>query len=483
MKRRSPKAFAIALTLSFVIQGTAGVAGAPTEQRLDYLLLVRAYADAMIDHGRDDYGPDHTPLFAEELDRKTMRMLEGETLEKVAAIPREDWGIRSHDRMLGGANPQHCENLYQVLYALAEITGEKRYADEADRSLAHFFTHCQSEATGLLCWGEHAGWDLRREKQLEKPSGDTHEFYRPWIFWDRCWPMAGEACRRFASGLWEHQIGDHRTGDFSRHAMISVHGPGTTAPYARHGGFYIETWGAAYARTKDEVYLTAIESVLAGLERARRHEGGYLAGGSTTSGSRRPYDVSLAVSLGNTMVHVPPDLAARLREVADINDELFRRAEGTGEPPSAASIDPKTLWSNAYGGGARAGRANVLMLRYRQTQDDVYRRVIFQEAGLYCPHEVDLSRPVWPGTLGAAIWLMLDAHELTGDEKYLQAADRFARRSIALFLDDGPLPKASHAHDHYEAVTNGDTLMTALLRLWLVQNRPQSSVNLTYTDR
>ncbi|NLS93459.1 MAG: hypothetical protein GXX96_14975 [Planctomycetaceae bacterium] len=483
MNRRFPKALAVALTLSLVIQGTAGVAGAVTEERPDYLLAVRAYADAMIDRGRDDYGPDHTPLFAEELDRQTMQMLEGEALGKVAAIPREDWGIRSHDRMLGGANPQHCENLYQVLYALAEITGEKRYADEADRSLAYFFTHCQSEATGLLCWGEHAGWDLRREKQLEKPSGDLHEFYRPWIFWDRCWPLADEACRRFAVGLWEHQIGDHRTGDFSRHATISVHGPGTTAPYARHGGFYIETWGTAYARTKDEVYLAAIESVLAGLERARQREGGYLVGGSTRTGSRRPYDVSLAVSLGNTMVHVPPDLAARLRDVADANDEVFRSTEGSGEPPSAERVDPKTLWSNAYGGGARAGHANVLMLRYRQTQDEVYRRVILQEAELYCPHEVDLSRPVWPGTLGAALWLMLDAHELTGDEKYLQTADRFARRSIALFLGDSPLPKASHTHDHYEAVTNGDTLMMALLRLWLVQNRPQSNINLVYTDR
>jgi hypothetical protein len=28
---------------------------------------------------------------------------------------------------------------------------------------------------------------------------------------------ADKACERFARGLWDHQIGDHKTGDFSRH--------------------------------------------------------------------------------------------------------------------------------------------------------------------------------------------------------------------------------------------------------------------------
>lgn len=446
----------------------------------DYLQTVKAYADTMLDHGRDTYGKEHTPLFAEELDQTTMRMLEGKALEKVAAIDREDWGIRSHDRMLGGANPQHCLNLYQVLYALTDITGEKRYAAEADRSLTYFFNNCQSEATGILYWGEHAGWDLRKDSPLEKSAGDTHEFYRPWILWNKSWQLANEPCRRFALGLWEHQIGNHETGDFSRHAKISTHGPGTTAPYARHGGFYIETWATAYSQTIDEVFLQAIRSVIEGLERARLHDGGYLVGGSITRGGRRSYDVSLAISSENASVHVPPDLAARLREVATANDEVFR---DTVAAPSNENVDAKALWSNAYGAGPLAGRANVYMLRYRQTQDEAYRRAILQEADLYRSHDIDLTRPVWPGTIGDVIWLMLNAHELTGDDTYLQAADKFARKAVATFLDLGPLPRASQQHPHYEAVTNGDTLMMALLKLSLVQDPPDSNVNLTYTNR
>ena len=453
-----------------------------TRPQPDYLKVVQAYAEAMIDHGRDVHGQEHSPLFAEALDRKTMRMLEGDALKRVAGISRGSWGIRPHDRMIAGGNPQHCQNLYQVLYALTEATGQKRYAEEADRSLAFFLHHCQSPATGLFCWGEHAGWDFNTERRIDKPAGDIHEFYRPWVLWERCWRLAPEPCRRFALGLWEHQIGDQATGDFSRHASIDSHHTGTQAPYARHGGFYIETWATAYKHTGDKLFPQAIGSVLDGLERARREEGGMLVGGSKRKGSRRAYDVSLAVSLENAATMVPKELAEKMRKVAATNDRVFAGLHpktGRDKAPSAAD-----LWSNAYGGGSPAAAVNTYMIRYRQTGLDVYRRVVLETADRYRGHEINLSRPVWPGTMGSVVLLMLDAHELTGEARYLDAADRFARKGLELFLGDGrPLPKASHAHDHYEAVTNGDTLMLALLRLWQVRNKPGLKLELLFTDR
>jgi len=131
-----------------------------------------------------------------------------------------------------------------------------------------------------------------------------------------------------------------------------------------------------------------------------------------------------------------------------------------------------------------AGSADVCMIRYRQVHVDAYRRVVLQTAEQYRNQEVNLSKPVWPGTMGNVILLMLNAHELTGEQKYLEAADRFAQKGLELFLGDGcPLPRASHVHDHYEAVTNGDTLMMALLRLWQVQNEPKRKLALVFTDR
>jgi hypothetical protein len=86
--------------------------------------------------------------------------------------------------------------------------------------------------------------------------------------------------------------------------------------------------------------------------------------------------------------------------------------------------------------------------------------------------------------MGNVIFLMISAHELTSNDEYLDAANRFALKSMELFLGDGsPLPRTSHVHDHYEAVTNGDTLMMAFLRLWLAKNRLERQVPLIFTDR
>jgi len=453
-----------------------GEAGAPGG---DWLAVVRAYADAMLSHGRDTYGAEHSPLFAEALDRKTMRMLEGEALRRAAGLTFDQWGIRPGDRMLGGANPQHCQNLYQILYALTQVTGEKKYAAEADASLKWFFTRCQSPATGLLYWGEHAGWDFLAEKRLAVRQGNTHEFYRPWVFWDRCWELAPEHCRKFALGLWEHQIGDQKTGDYSRHAAIDNHGPGTDAPYARHGGFYIETWAAAYARTTDAVFLRAIETIAGALEAARRDQG-MLVSGSKKTGRRTRGDVSLAISLWNAAEFVPGELAAKLRAQAQANDEAFLQTY------APAGTTGTNLWSAGYGGsgGEMASRANVWMLRWRQTKLDRYQSLIVKSAAAYLDGDIDLSYPVHPGTVGKVIFLMLHAHELTGEEKWLARAEQLARQSLRLFMGDGcPLPRAAHCYDHYEAATDADTLMMALLQLWAVRQTPPAKLPLVYCDR
>ena len=69
-----------------------------------------------------------------------------------------------------------------------------------------------------------------------------HEFARPWVLWDRCFELAPEASRKFALGLWEHQIANHQTGGFDRHAPYFEHGPVDGKDFPRHAGFYIGTW-------------------------------------------------------------------------------------------------------------------------------------------------------------------------------------------------------------------------------------------------
>lgn len=444
------------------------------------LQIVRAYADTLIERGRDIYGDQHSPLFAEALDRRTLRLLDGDALKKAEALTFKEWGIRPHDRMLRGANPMHCENLYQVLAALTDVTGVKRYAAEADLSLAFFLTHCQSPATGLFYWGEHAGWDFRSDVPLTgRVNCNIHEFYRPWILWEWSWRLAADACLKFARGLWEHQIADHETGDYSRHAAIDKHGPGTGAPYPRHGGCYVETWAFAYKKTRDPLFLKAIETVVDGLERMRRGRG-MIAGNSV---QRNPAYVqrseALAVSLWDAAASLPEPLATKLREIALANDAPDTAGSGV-------KIKSSNLWSDGYGGfgGELAGHANLLALRYRQRQLQRYRQRILGVADAYRTASLNLSFPVYPGTFGKVILLMLNAQALTGDARYADRADELADQAVGLFLSDGcALPKASHVHDHYEAVTSADTLMMSLLQLWAARQAPARQLRLIYTDR
>ncbi len=498
----------VALPLLILAVTVSSTPAEPTSSRpakLDALRAVTAYADCLLEHGRDTYGTEHSPLFAEALDRHTLKLLEGEALQRVAAIPFDQWGIRPHDRMLTAANPMHCENLYQVLYALTTVTGQKKYAVEADRSLKFFFQHCQSPATGLFYWGEHAGWDLIQDRPMEGRSANLHEFYRPWVLWDRSYQLAPAACRKFFLGLWEHQIGDQTTGQFSRHAAIAAHGPRTDAPYARHAGTYIATWAKAYQLTREPILLKAIEVVLEGQERNRR-EDGLLAGGSLKKGSRRTHDLGLAVSLGEAAPMLPEPLAARLRDVAQINDGDLAAARVSVSPDA-------NLWSAGYGasGGQIASAACLRLLRYRQNGPPAYKdlshnrpsqagrpsrtelptglgtgpkTLVLDTARQYLTGPINFSFPVHPGTVGNVIQLLLDAHELTAEKAYLARAEALAAEAVQVFTGDGcPLPKASHLHDHYEAVTGADTLMMALLNLWARQQTPPRDLGLQFTDR
>lgn len=458
-------------------------AAAPALAADDSLAVVKAYADTMLDRGRDVYGPVHSPLFATTLDRATHRIF--------AAEPPAIADIRSQDRPWQGGNPMHDQNLYQILYALSELTGETRYATEADRTLRWFLGNCQSAETGLLAWGEHCHWGFVAEQAL----APIHEFYRPWVLWDRCHGLNPTASLRFARGLWDHQISNQTTGDFSRHANYERHEPGSGREFPRHGGYFIATWAHAYARTQDPEYLRAI-SVLADLfERHRDPVTQIVRSASVRPHFWVPNNLSLAIDLWDAAGKVPPDVAGKLRRSASATDTsvlALPHEPGPGGrgyairsrfPTFDKDLDYTETWKTSYGVSSDAGFAVQLLIRYRQNHDEAFRRLALQGADRYLRTDPQPGEAIYPGALGDILWILLDAHELTTDHRYLARADEIARLAMSTVMDDlSPLPKASSQSHHYEAVTRGDTLMMALLRLWTVQHGKTERARLVYTD-
>src|SRR5258705_3370822 len=271
-------------------------ASAAPQPQAAYLDTVRRYADTMIERGRDNFGPIKSGLLLSALDRATLLPL--------TIRPAPPAGIRRGDRSgqpwsaMTGANPHLDENLLRILYTLTQITGDSKHAQGADAELTRFFKNTLSPKTDLLPWGGHLSWDCVADKPISGGEEFMHEFARPWVLWDRCYELAPEESKRFALGLWNHQIANQKTGGFDRHAPYFEHGPVDGKDFPRHAGFYILTWAHAYKHTQDGTFLTAIEALLARFGRKRTAKDGTQVG---TIGPLDPYSASAMVPEPLTM--------------------------------------------------------------------------------------------------------------------------------------------------------------------------------------
>jgi len=463
------------------------------EKKPDYLKLVTSYADALLEHGRDTYGEVKSPLIASALDRNTLTLIDRD-LGRIE-------GIRNGDRSLYGADVMHDEDLYQTLYALTDVTGDKKYAQEADETLKWFFESCQSPNTGLMAWGEHIGWGFKTE-DLAFARGDNHEFFGAWVLWDKSFDLAPQACIRFARGLWDHQIHEH-SGEFSRHAGWREHRTGTKNEYPRHGGFYIAAWARAYQADKDPVFLKAIQTLVDYYNKNSSPQTGAIP--CSTNPSRIEImwpesNLSLAVDLWDGADKVPADLARKMRQRALRTDKVYLSLAHDFAPKGkgfVAGANVHTLqrltegpwtdtaiWATGYGKATDAQIAMLCYLRYQQVKMDGYKKLVLDSAARYLYTEPDTKITLYPGSMADSIFHMLAAYDLTGQKYYLDRADYFARQAVGIFLDDSsPLPKASSAHDHYETITGGDDLMAALLKLWVAENQPEKKIRIVYNHR
>jgi hypothetical protein len=421
----------------------------------NFLNVVRRYADTMIEHGRDTWGPQKSGLLLSAMDRLT--------LQPLTVRPAPPAGIRRGDRpgrawsAMNGSNPQIDQNLLRVLNTLTDITGDARYAKVVDEELTWFFNNTMSPKTSLLPWGEHLSWDVIYDIPIGGGDETMHEFARPWALWDRCFKLAPEASARFALGLWEHQIANHQTGGFDRHAPYFEHGPVDGKDFPRHAGFYIGTWCYAWKYTNNEVYPRAIETLLARFERKRVQKNGSPA---ATIG---PLECELAASM------VPDPLASRLKAFAAKEDELILpdlQKQLRGD--TAGYIPPR--WQTGYSAGTLSSSAMFCLGRYRQTQSPAYRDMLLALADAYLGSLPEEDLDVWPLSFGHAISTEVAAWQLTKKQVYLDQAKTFAQMAVQQFWQDNPLPRASFKTGHYETITGCDSLALALLEVHAATN-------------
>lgn len=494
-----------ALTIALLLALTAGnvATQSPTElpakdlsaidlsksEGAKYFLIVKAYADYMITHGRDRYGKEHSPLFATTLNRETGNVYR----ENPPDAPK---GIRNGDRTWRGSNTSKDNGLYSILYHLTEITGDDKYAQEADKAIKWFFANCQSPETGFMAWGEHIGWDFFTEAPIKMGTRSLIHEYKIFNYWDKVWEFNPEAAEKFALGLWEHQIYAHEgpeAGEFSRHASYDTHSPGKGRAFPAHGGNYIYVWTKAYRETGKEVFLTAIETVLNYYERNTTDKGAILYASDFPEQYSLKQSMNLASNLYRAKDFMPADLANRMKKLSEGTDSLYlsfdhdpsKDGKGFLESANLMTLVPGNfrrsstgtdawteMWSAGYGvGSGSAGQANKCYARYKLTGIEGYRILFMKSVNAYYNEDPPPSAVLYPSNYSSIFNTMMNAYELTGAERFLSKAKTYMDLSVETFLSDqSPLPKASNQSEHYEAITGGPELMENMLRLWMVMN-------------
>jgi len=459
----------------------------------EFIIHVKKYADALIQYGRDEYGKMSSPLFASALNRKTLKLAQNGEIEEIE-------GVRVRDRSLAGANMIHDIDLFKLLYEISEVSGEKEYAEEADKAMQYFFNNCQSPATGLMCWGEHLYWDFLDDDCGYAPDYDFHEA-KKWPFWDQSYQLAPDASWKFIISEWDHQIHDKTTGDFSRHSRYSRHETFSGFDFPRYAGQMIERWADAYnrpenaSRPRKEELLHYIQVLFNRMqENMKLSESGYLIAGRSSQGDHvnlvwLKHNLKLARCLETAVPTMKPELAEQMREFALKQDVDFLNAPHkldsagggfavtlhaqTGLPRSRSMNKPySSTWSSGYGYGTHAGVANICYGRYQSLKSEhvhlaqQYKNMVLLVSEKYLTSSPDTTILLKPNEFADAIELMLNAYELSPEKKYLDRSVFFARLGIDLFLnDDSPLPKATNQHNHYESITGGPAFMHQLLQL------------------
>ena len=449
----------------------------------NYTDIARAYADVMIKYGRDVYGKKHTPLFITGMDRKTLKKIRPPFphVKRKPFMPgwERDREHRGSDLNYGQADPLDQLTLLKLMHKLTEITGDKHYAEEANKTAAWWMKHGQSPI-GLYPWGTHTYWNVDRDG-----GSGRFEYNHLWPYWKQ----NSEAMHRYAMGLWDHYVKDKNTGNFNRHAHSHKHGPDGGMEFPWPGSSMIGTWVEAWLDKPDAEYLRAIRTILKRWE-SLRDKNGHLAPCSNYQEWTWYLGSMLAANRLDDYAELiaarKPDLARKMRDYGRKNDTAYLKVahnlldiKGFGPVKSylraTGGYNPERL--DLIGGPWQdrkdyAGFALMLHERMKRNKlpalQTTYRKAVLDTAEIYMSINPEVQWSVWGVNIAHAMELMLVAQELTGNGAYLHRADHFTRLAVTLLLDEtSPLPKLTSHDDFYEieSITEPSTDVWLLVAL------------------
>jgi hypothetical protein len=508
--RRLTDAFAMAV-LSAAMLGVPACLGAGEAER-DRLAEVCRFADNLIKHARDHYGPKKTPLFVCQLD-----------VDSKSLLPADSKLYATADR--GGAGPtmnnlQFDSAKLRLLYALSKRTGNSKYAEAADEYLRYYLANLPDPKTGFFPWGDHLGYDVVTDETITA----VHEFKCTWPAWEEMYRINPEAVTRQIEALKRHIIDESKSYGFNRHC------PPGEQPHSMNssGGAYIAAWAFLYRKTGDKKYLDWADRMSDYLWSLRNPSTDLLAAHPYDPAypemAKSEYNAARAARteyMGQVAWFGPNLLRASIllgpeegNEFRDRAIALFRgmlsrmdiQPDGsfyatfdlaTGKPllPRVREpwqwqpqLTPPINWSN----GVIACRVpSSVAFAYKVTDEPEFREMFDRSI-----RSIDLKKfenldgppqPISAGALAEVIVGLLNMDQGSGDKSYLDRAELLCRYAMVHFYRNGwfvcgvpPVPRYRDPNvDVWRTYSNrggSDALALAVLRAWLAANGHEDTI-------
>ncbi|MHC4464183.1 MAG: ankyrin repeat domain-containing protein [Planctomycetota bacterium] len=175
-----------------------------------YLDAVREFADNVLKHGLDTYGPKHTPLFVDGL---MVRDPNDPNYGKDGVFKPVEWIAPNGDRWVL-SNLASQQNLFRTLDGLTKITGDPKYRQAAVEAIEYAFANLRSP-NGLLYWGGHSAYDAAEDKVYG--GNRPHELKAFYPYYQLMWDVDPQATKQFIEAFWSAHILDWSNLDMNRH--------------------------------------------------------------------------------------------------------------------------------------------------------------------------------------------------------------------------------------------------------------------------
>lgn len=489
------------------------------KQSRDYTRYAIQFADTILEHGRDKYGLSHTPLFVQMLDPRTLRI----PTDKPDNYDRMPFtkGHSVHEMSCFYADTV----LLRFLYALSEVTGDRKYAEASDDNIRFVIRYLQSPYTGLLPAGEHAAVALHEQHDYESidldaqwgakvtrnfavkdRDHDTHEFYSFTPLWEEMWKLDPDAVKTAIEGVWEWHIYDKENFLSNRHAPLypgargerigyvpdgfmdvatpaSEINPGTDRPYNRlhltkHPGIFAYSFAFLHSKTGDQTWLDrarGIAKVKWSIQDEENKTPWRLVDASQRGdgeGGEFVYNGLLWHDLSDFPPYPPLGEAFWLLKAHDSTADDFLAKAGLGYIRSIGYAHSSFRLPRYY------------IIAYKASGDDWYldslRDVLSRKLENW-PRSMESDTYIAANEYAEFISASATVYRWTGDTSYLEYAKRLADQAIEWLYHDkdgGGLFYGGTNFPYYASYIGSPALAYALLELGLTIQNPQSDVSL-----